>query len=160
MGDVSESLPELINRRMGELGVRTLSALHRRLMPGGDRITYETLRLLHNGYQRNTRDPRVPRDIALMLDVGESDVRAALKIEPNFGPFELPARAQGLAPSERKVVVGVVNAIIAAKRGGTGWPDAGGSEDVITAGDVPVVALDDPQLEQPLDPRREEGVRD
>lgn len=114
---------------MGEMGVKSIAELHRRLPEGEDRIAYETVRLLSNGDQRNTRDPRVPRDLALILDVAEDQVRAALKIEPNFGIFELPPRAQGLAPSERKVVLSVVDAIITAKRGGTGWLDAGGSED-------------------------------
>lgn len=121
--DVAESLPELIARRMKDLSVTSLNALHRLLPPGDDRITYETLRLLNNGQQRGTRDERVFRDLALMLDVDTNTVRAAIGVEPDFGPFDLPPRAQGLDPQERSTVVGVMDAILRAKRGASGWPD-------------------------------------
>lgn len=115
---MAESLPELIARRQGELGARSVLELYRRLPDGDDRITYETFRKLAIAEQRGSRDPRVPRDVALILDASESAVRAALDMEPNLGQWSLPARAQGLDQQERAVVEQVVDALLRAKRRG------------------------------------------
>lgn len=131
---------------MRELKARNLSALYRLLTPGDDRITYETLRLLYNGHQRGTRDVRVPRDLALMLKVSENEIRQAMRVEPNYGRFEIPDRAQGLAPDERKVVVSVIDAILTAKRGGQTWvPGTAGSEESKT-GSGPIIIDDAEEL--------------
>ncbi|QXT62720.1 hypothetical protein [Tessaracoccus palaemonis] len=113
---MTETVPELIARRMGELQITSLLALHRRLPEGS--ISYETVRNLANGKQRGTRDERVIRDLATMLSVKEDVVRAALGAEPNYGPWELPERAQGLDQHERQVVVSMVDALLRAKRTG------------------------------------------
>lgn len=117
VGDVTESLPQLIAERQAALQVTSLTQLYRRLPPGDDRITYETLRNLRNGTQRGVRDQRTLRDLALMLDVPEDRVRRALGVGPSWGPFELPPRASGLDPTERDVVLSVVDALLRAKRG-------------------------------------------
>lgn len=116
---MAESLPELIARRMGEQGITSLLALHKRLPEGGDSITYETVRNLANGKQRGTRDERVIRDLATILAVNENEVRDAMGVERTYGPWEMPARAQGLDPTEREVVIGMVDALLRAKRGGS-----------------------------------------
>lgn len=114
---MTESVPELIARRMGELQITSLLALHRRLTDP-DSITYETVRNLANGKQRGTRDDRVIRDLAIMLAVDEATVREAVGADPTYGPWELPPRAQGLDPQEREVVISVVDALLRAKRAG------------------------------------------
>lgn len=116
---VTKSLPELISDRMADLGVESVRQLYNRLPnePGVQRVTYETVRKLYNGEQRGTRDERVPRDLALMLEVSENEVRAALAMPPAYGQFDLPPRAQGLAPQERDVVMAVVDALLRARRG-------------------------------------------
>lgn len=119
---MTESIPELFARRMAELSVPSLLALHRRLPEGADSITYETVRNLANGKQRGTRDDRVIRDLASMLAVDENDVRDAMGIEHSFGEWEMPARAQGLDSHEREIVISVVDALLRAKR--TGGPSA------------------------------------
>lgn len=115
---MTESIPELIARRMAELQVTSLLALHRRLPQGHGSITYETVRNLANGKQRGTRDDRVIRDLASMLAVDENEVRDAMGIEHSFGEWEMPARAQGLDPHEREIVISVVDALLRAKRTG------------------------------------------
>lgn len=117
---MNQSIPELIAQRQGALGAKTLLALYRRLPAGDDRITYETLRNLANGRQRGTRDGRVIRDLAVMLDVQPDVVRKALRADPDFGEWELPPRAQALDPQERTAVVSVIDAILRAKRAGGG----------------------------------------
>ena len=115
---VNESLPELIARRQRDLGAAKVAELYRRLPDGEDRITYETVRKLANGEQRSAREPRVFRDLALILSVDESVVRLAMGVEPSYGEFEMPPRAQGLDHHERDVVLGVMDALLRAKRQG------------------------------------------
>ena len=113
---MSESLPQLIVRRMAELNAASMQALYRRLPDGDDRISYETLRNLANGTQRATRSPRIPRDLALMLEVTEAEVLDALGIGAESGPWELPPRASGLDQHERQVVIDLIDALLRAKR--------------------------------------------
>ena len=110
-----ESLQEMIRRVMREEGLDSVRALYRRLPDNKDRVTYETVRKLANGEQRGTRDPRVFRDLAIMLRVDENDVRTALNELPTYGDWELPPRAQSLNPDERATVMNVVDAILRAK---------------------------------------------
>ena len=124
---VTESLPMLIARRMADLEVDSLSALHRRLPADDGRVTYETVRNLANGKQRTVREDRVLNALADMLDVEVNAVRAALQMEPDYGEWQLPDRAQGLDPQERQVVVSVIDALLRAKRTG-GQKDAGDAE--------------------------------
>ena len=115
---MSESLPDLIATAMSRFGVQSVRALYRRLPDGADRMTYETFRKLSNGEQRGVRDPRVVRDLQIILEEPEPRIRAALNMGPTYGPWELPPRAQGLNPQERRVVVEVIDTILLAKRGG------------------------------------------
>lgn len=144
--DVTESLPQLIKRRQRELGDTSgdasLAQLYRRLPDGDDRITYETLRNLANGKQRGARGSRVPRDLAIILGVPESDIRESMGVPASHGPWELPQQAEMLDPEERGVVLGVVNALIRAKSGAVG--SKGGQ-------------LDDQQSEAEKITKREQG---
>lgn len=115
-GDVSESLQDLIRRIMREQDIDCVRSLYRRLPDAHDRVTYETVRKLANGEQRGTRDTRVFRDLAIMLRVDENDVRAAMGVPPTYGEWQLPPRAQSLNLDERAAVMGVVDAILRAKR--------------------------------------------
>lgn len=157
MDGVTESLPQLFSRRMGDLKVSTVRQLYQRLPQGDgvDRVTYETVRKLHNGEQRGSRDQRVPRDLALMLEVSENEIRSAMKMPPTFGEFELPPRAQALDPQERVVVMAVVDALLRAKRGSDAQKmitDVGGStsseglaadEDEVTLGSPGITSLEE-----------------
>lgn len=116
MDDATESLPALIRRRQGELHAAGLMDLYRRLPEGTGRITYETFRLLANGKQRGHRGGRVFRDVALILSVTENDVREAMGAEPEYGDWELPARANALDPTERELVLRVIDGLLRAKR--------------------------------------------
>lgn len=117
---MAESLPALIARRQKERGASSLRALYSLAELGDGGISYETLRRLSNGEQRGSRDPRVPRDLAVILGVSERIVREALAMEPDYGMWELPPRAQGLDARERDTVERVIDAILEAKRrGGT-----------------------------------------
>lgn len=127
LGDVTESLPALIARRMNDLGARSVRDLYLRLPTDEtDRISYETVRKLVNGEQRRVKGNRVLRDLALMLEVNENEVRVALGVPPTYGPWEIPPRVNGLDPTERDVVMGVIDALLRAKR--TGGLDAGQAE--------------------------------
>ena len=61
-----------------------------------------------------------------MLSVTEDVVREALAMPPTYGVWEIPPRAQALDPHERDVVMGVVDALLRAKRGAAKKMNAAG----------------------------------
>lgn len=119
MSDVNETLQELLDRRLREMGgqhePRTLRAAYLALPKDGDWVTYEVVRRATKGHTRIT--DRAARTIATMLAVDEDDVRRAAGQRPDLGPFELPPRADRLSESERGVVLSVVDAILSAAEG-------------------------------------------
>ena len=119
MSDVNETLQELLDRRLREMGgqhePRTLRAAYMALPKGGDWVTYEVVRRATKGHTRIT--DRAARTLATMLAVGEDEVRRAAGQRPRLGPFELPPRADRLSESERGVVLSVVDAILSAAEG-------------------------------------------
>lgn len=131
---VTESLPDLIGRRMKELGASSIRALHARLPDDGDRISSETVRLLKNGQQKDAGD-RTIRDLALMLGVSENEVRQALDLPPTYGPWQIPERANVLTPRERTVVMSVIDALVSARTEEKQWASGNASsEDVDQSG--------------------------
>jgi hypothetical protein len=135
LSDVTETLQELMERRLRELGKRrgrgeafSLHEAYERMLervndenarrahtdevPMPAPPTYEVFRRIRNGH--STISETTAAALATMLDVPEGDVAAAMGVRPPLGPFELPARADRLNERERRVVVDVVDAILTA----------------------------------------------
>lgn len=136
MSDVTETLQDLMERRLNELGKRrgrgesiSLREAYQRLLdkindenadiasreqadPAGfpPPPTYEVFRRIRNGHTRIT-DPTASA-LATMLEVSVDEVYAAAQIRPRLGRFELPTRADRLDDGQRKVVLSVVDAIL------------------------------------------------
>lgn len=147
---MNETLQDLMERRLRELGHRrgrgesiSLREAHERLVetindrnrehaeageePEPAPPTYEVFRRIRAaGHSKISA--ATARALATMLDVPLADVHAAIGQRPPLGPFELPDRAHQLLPDERRVVLGVIDAILnaststeqrpAAQRGG------------------------------------------
>lgn len=138
MDDVTESLPDLIGRRMKELGATSIRALHARLPDDDDRISPETVRLLRSGRQKDAGD-RTIRDLALMLGVSENEVRRALDLPPTYGPWQIPDRANVLTPKERTVVMSVIDALVSARTEEKSWARGNASSEEADQGEAPEV---------------------
>jgi hypothetical protein len=170
---VTESLAQLIARRIAEISRQrggatvTLHELWESLPedPAGRRaISYELVRRVANGDHTNIKDPSVDA-IAAMLGVPTDDVLAAAGMRVRLGPFKLPRRADRLDSRERKVVLGVVEAILNAHetKEGTEHGDSSAEKTELEAArsrrgqnlsapdeTVPKVALEtDRQIDQP-----------
>lgn len=122
VNDVTETLQQLLERRLRELGARrgrdTLSLREVwQTLPsdaaGKRPISYELVRRVRENGHTNISD-RAADAIATMLDVAVSDVLTAAGQRPRLGRFELPRRADRLNDRERDVVVSVVDAILQA----------------------------------------------
>lgn len=126
MNDVNETLQQLVERRLREMGQRrgrgenlSLREAWLRLpeQDGGTRaVSYETVRRIrelgHNKIGDATADA-----LATMLEVPVDEILAAAGQRKRLGPFRLPRRAERLNESERAVVIGVVEAILDAAEG-------------------------------------------
>lgn len=141
MSDVNETLQDLMERRLREMGHRrgrgesiSLREAYQRLAdqveehnteqrermssgkPGGGKMwripTYEVFRRIRNGHTSIT-DPTASA-LATMLDVPVEDVFRAAGIRPRLGRFELPTRADRLDQQQRAVILSVVDAILEA----------------------------------------------
>lgn len=131
MSDVTETLQDLMERRLREMGHRrgrgesiSLREAYQRLVDEANvqnmrdkddaqpmRIpTYEVFRRIRNGHTSIT-DPTASA-LATMLKVPVDEVYAAARIRPRLGRFELPTRADRLDPQQRQVVLSVVDAIL------------------------------------------------
>ena len=121
MSDVNETLQQLVERRLQELGRRrgrgeklSLREVWQTL-PTDDQgkrpISYELVRRVQVEGHTNISD-RAADAIATMFDVAVSDVMVAAGQRPRLGRFELPRRADRLTDQERDVVRGVVDAIL------------------------------------------------
>lgn len=121
MNDVRETLAELVQRRLRELGSRhgrtEPLSLREAWLPYEGRISYETLRRIEKGTHTNVRGETADV-LALILDVPVSEVEYAAGMPPRQGAFRLPPRADRLDKTERQVVLAVVDIILRAKGGG------------------------------------------
>lgn len=138
MSDVTETLQDLMERRLNELGKRrgrgesislreAYSRLLEKINDENARIldekgvdvshvpppTYEVFRRIRNGHTGITDN--TASALATMLEVSVNDIYAAAKIRPRLGRFSLPTRADRLDSAQRKVVLGVVDAILSAQ---------------------------------------------
>lgn len=166
VSDVNETLQELLNRRLREMGgnhePRTLRSAHQALPAGGDWVTYEVVRRVSKGHARIT--DRAARTLATMLAVGEDEIRQAAGQRSKLGPFELPPRAERLNESERGVVLSVVDAILSAAEGdarASTQSDAPGSPNGANDGHnvthLPTAEALDPTLPEDVAARTEEA---
>lgn len=132
MSDVTETLQDLMERRLKELGRRrgrgeqiSLHEAYDRLIekagPGGDIPTYEVFRRIRREGHASITD-RTANALATMLDVGVDEVLIAAGQRPRLAKFELPSRADRLTESERQAVLGVVDAILDAGTQGNVTP--------------------------------------
>lgn len=123
MSDVTETLQDLMERRLREMGKRrgrgesiSLREAYQRLQDraGDDEKlpTYEVFRRIRHGHTKIS-DPTASA-LATMLEVPVEDVYAAARIRPRLSRFELPTRADRLDDSQRQVVLSVVDAILQA----------------------------------------------
>lgn len=135
MSDVNaETLQDLMERRLKELGQRRGRGEQISLHEAYDRMvgelgedadvpTYEVFRRIRTrGHSKVT--PRTANALATMLGVDVDEVLLAAGQRPRLSKFELPDRADQLTESERKAVLGVVDAILAAgeePRSGVVW---------------------------------------
>lgn len=169
MSDVNETLQELLNRRLREMGgnhePRTLRSAHQALPAGGDWVTYEVVRRVSKGHARIT--DRAASTLATMLAVGEDEIRQAAGQRSKLGPFELPPRAERLNESERGVVLSVVDAILSAAEGDArpstqsdtqaGVSPANGANDGHNVTHLPTAEALDPTIPDDVAARTEEG---
>lgn len=122
MSDVHETLQDLSHRRLRELKggkheASSLRSLHNSLpmnKVGKPLISYETLRQIHTGVHSGNISDETADALALMWRIGVDVVLKAAGQRPRLGPFELPSRAQRLTAKERRIVLGVIDAILEA----------------------------------------------
>lgn len=114
MADV-RNLQQLVADRLAELGDRRgpLSARQAAARAKG-KVSYETLRLILRGEHSGKLTDDVVDGLALALDVPRSRVLGAMgrQMHQPLPPFALPARADQLSRAQRKVVLGVIDAIL------------------------------------------------
>lgn len=121
MSSVNETLQELVERRLREMGQRrgrgesiSLREAWLRLPErenGSRAVSYETVRRIRE-YGHTKIGDQIADALATMFDVDVDEVLRAAGQRPRVGPWELPVRAQRLTPAERLVVEGVIDAIL------------------------------------------------
>lgn len=156
MSDVNaETLQDLMERRLKELGQRrgrgeqiSLHEAYDRLVErageDGDVPTYEVFRRIRQGHTKIT--DRTADALATMLGVDVDQVLVAAGQRPRLTRFELPMRADRLTESERKAVLGVVDAIL----------EAGPRADIAWDQPVQLRTAEDMQRSQRAAARRED----
>lgn len=132
MSDMTETLQDLLERRLREMGKRrgrgenlSLREAWMRLPEddeGKRAVSYETVRRIREIGHTKINDQTADA-LATMLDVNVDTVLAAAGQRRRLGKFELPRRADRLTEPERAAILGVVDAILT----------AGGNRDDTTA---------------------------
>lgn len=127
MSDMTETLQQLVERRLREMGKRrgrgeniSLREAWLRLPEGDDGqrpVSYETVRRIREqGHTNIGRATAIA--LATMFEVPVEEIQTAAGQRPEAGPFVLPPRADRLKPNERQAVLAVVDAILDAAQGG------------------------------------------
>lgn len=106
----SETLAELVAAKRGELGLSYRQAAER----SQGLISHSRLAAIENGEDRGVSDALL-RGISTALDLPISRVRKAAGAPPTDRPFTLPARANRLTPRERRLVLNLVDTLLAAR---------------------------------------------
>lgn len=128
MSDMTETLQDLVERRLNEIGKRrgrgesiSLREAYQRLLDRAEAgevqldspiPTYEVFRRIRKGH--SSISDKTAGALATMLDVPPERVYAAAGVRPRLGRFELPPRADRLDDQQRQVIISVVDAILAA----------------------------------------------
>lgn len=120
MSDVNETLQQLLVRRLLEMGKErgrdeplSLNEVYGSLPADGDWVTREAVRrVLVDGHANI--GGKAARTIATMFDLTEGEVLEAAGKRAPLGPFELPEEANRLDARERRAVLQVIDAILAA----------------------------------------------
>lgn len=112
MSDVNETLQQLVERRLREMGEERgrgepLSLHEVWLAVPEPKPTYEAYRRVQNEGHSNIRGATV-RTLATMLEVTEDEVYRAAKQKPLGEPFVLPERAAKLNEKDRRIVLNLV----------------------------------------------------
>lgn len=110
---VDSPLGLLIRKRLDELGLSLREATDPRRVKG--LITKSALSQLARGETRSPQADTI-KGVALAIAVPVREVEEALALPPELGRFTLPRRADRLTEKERAVVIGVVDALLAARR--------------------------------------------
>jgi hypothetical protein len=114
VSDVQETLQQLVERRLREMGrsrgrhepISLLEAFE--AVPEDQReVTYEVLRRVRNGHSKI--GDRAVRTIATMLEVEPAVVAFAAGRRADLGPFVLPERASRLSEPERQAVLATID---------------------------------------------------
>lgn len=141
MSDVTETLQDLMERRLREMGHRrgrgesiSLREAYQKFVDlaeafnqaeldkdfPGELITvptYEVFRRIRKGHTNITDATALA--LATMLDVHVDDVYAAAQIRPRLGRFEMPTRADRLDQRQRAVIMSMVDALLEAGEAAT-----------------------------------------
>jgi transcriptional regulator with XRE-family HTH domain len=105
------SLAELVATRREELGLSLRQAAEK----SGGLVGPSTLNSIERGDSRQVTD-RVIAGIATGLDLPESRVRRAAGLSAQvLPPFEVPARANRLNARERRLVLQLIDTLLAAR---------------------------------------------
>lgn len=163
MSDMTETLQDLLERRLREMGKRrgrgenlSLREAWMRLPEedGKRAVSYETVRRIREIGHTKINDQTADA-LATMLDVDIDVVLEAAGQRRRLGRFELPRRADRLTEPERAAILGVVDAILSA--GGEASGDrATPLRAVASSGD----ASDADQVEEIARRAREQQTRD
>lgn len=123
MAAVNETLQQLVERRLREIGQRrgrgeniSLREAWLRLPEdanGARAVSYETVRRIRENGHSKIGDTTADA-LATMFDLDVDEVLQAAGQRPRLGRFELPRKADRLTEDERAAVLGVVDAILAA----------------------------------------------
>lgn len=134
MSDVTETLQQLMERRLREMGKRrgrgesiSLREAWMRLPEhdGKRAVSYETVRRIRENGHTTIGDATADA-LATMLDVPVAQILMAAGQRPRLGRFELPQRADRLTPPERATILSMVDALLDAT-------DRGRQEGVVLA---------------------------
>lgn len=106
------TLPELVAARRRELGLsyRDVSA------GSGGLVSYSRVATIEAGEVSEISD-RVLEGLAAGLDLSLSRVRRAAGVPVRDRPFEIPARANRLNARERRLVLALIDTLLAAHDG-------------------------------------------
>jgi hypothetical protein len=119
---MSNDLQRLVSERMAELGL----SYRRAAAKSGGKVSHGTLNTIATGRHSWRVDDSTIEGIALALDVDESVVRAAVGRAQRAPEteFVLPRRANRLSAQERRAVLSMVDALLAAAEKPTTEADA------------------------------------
>lgn len=110
------SLADLIADRRAELGLSLRQAAEK----SGGLVGYTTINDIERGGTRRVNDQTIT-GLATALDLSEARIRRAAGLSAQqLPPFEMPSRANRLNARERRLVLSVIDTLLAAHERGDG----------------------------------------